>query len=65
MRLGPHAEPVESLREENATLVHELNQLRVLKCSMQREVQALSTRLKAIEAGEDDLENGGLRWNFR
>ena len=33
--------------------MHELNQLRVLKCSMQREVQALSTRLKAIEAGEE------------
>lgn len=38
---------------ENAALVHELNQLRMLKCSLQREVKALTTKLNALENGTE------------
>lgn len=40
--------------EENAALVHELNQLRMLKCSLQREVKALTTKLNALENGTEE-----------
>lgn len=41
---------------ENATLVHELNQLRMLKCSLVREVKALTTKLNALENGTEGEE---------
>lgn len=45
---------VQRKAHENATLVHELNELRVLKCSLVREVKALTTKLKEIEGKKEE-----------